>query len=191
MSNINKLTNCILSNKIVAFPTDTIFGIACLANNHNSVSKIFDIKKRSKNKPLSIFAPNIQYVFDNIYYDEGFAKKNLITKSLEDSCTVIIKCRKDFANKISPLSYNIDNMSIGIRVPNDELCQKIANIINQPISVTSLNISNMDNIASSNDIPHFLYNQIDYVYEGRCKTGIASQIIDYSKGNMPILIRSI
>ena len=63
-----KLKEDILQGKIVVYPTDTIYGLGCNAEDKKAVEKIKQIKKRDKNKPLSIIAPSFEWIKKNLYH---------------------------------------------------------------------------------------------------------------------------
>ena len=66
--NETEIIDFIRKGKIFIYPTDTIYGLGCDALNEKSVEKIKEIKKRDKDKPLSVIAPSKKWIFDKKYF---------------------------------------------------------------------------------------------------------------------------
>jgi len=123
---INEAIKILRSGGLIVYPTDTIYGIACDATNKRAVNKIYKIKKRPKNKPLSILC----------------SSKNMASKYVKGSkkilpgkYTFILPARKKL-----PIHDNVSDNNIGIRIPN-HWCTKLARALGKPITATSANIS--------------------------------------------------
>ena len=70
----NNLIQEILSGKIFIYPTDAIYGLGCNAENIDAVNKIKEIKQRDKDKPLSVIAPSIDWIKENLIVDYNLNK---------------------------------------------------------------------------------------------------------------------
>jgi len=151
--NQQELTNKIKSGKIFIYPTDTIYGIGCDATNKQAVEKIKKIKSRDKDKPLSIIAPSINWIKENLIVDLN------LDKYLPGPYTLILKKKnKDF------LSYVSNTDSLGIRIPDSEICKQIQKS-NLPFISTSVNIAGEKPAISISDISKEIINKVDEVIE--------------------------
>ena len=104
LDSVNELD---VMGSIFIYPTDTIYGIGCDAENKKLVNKIRAIKHRDT-KPLSIIAPSIDYILKNCEVD-----KKIVSKFLPGPYTLILKKKdKNFLKHVS------ETESIGIRIPN-------------------------------------------------------------------------
>ncbi|MAG02843.1 threonylcarbamoyl-AMP synthase [Candidatus Pacearchaeota archaeon] len=158
-------TNEIISGKIFIYPTDTVYGIGCDATNQDSVKKIKEIKGRDKDKPLSIIAPSLKWINENLIVDVD------LSKYLPGPYTLILK-KKDpeFLKHIAP------GDSLGIRIPKTELTNEIQKS-RRPFVTTSLNLSGNPPITSIDKIPNEIKNKVDHIIDGGELNGRPSTLI--------------
>ncbi|MDP2925039.1 MAG: L-threonylcarbamoyladenylate synthase [Nanoarchaeota archaeon] len=143
----------IKSGKIFIYPTDTIYGLGCDANNVSSVNKIKLIKKRDSNNPLSIIAPSIGWIKKNLIIDTD------LDKYLPGPYTIILK--KKNLNFLS----NVSNTDLlGIRIPNNDFT-KIIQKTNVPFITTSVNLSGETPITKIPEINKEILEKVDYVID--------------------------
>lgn len=155
----------IKKGKIFIYPTDTIYGLGCDATNKDSVEKIKKIKKRDKNKPLSIIAPSIDWIKENLIIDVR------LNDYLPGPYTIILKKKiKDFLLHVS------DTDSLGIRIPDNKTTKKIQKS-NLPFITTSVNLSGEKNITKISEISNEILNQVDYVIDFGELSGSPSTLI--------------
>lgn len=165
--NINKteVLDEIKKGKIFIYPTDTIYGLGCDAENKNSVKKIKLIKRRDKNKPLSIIAPSLKWIKENFILDVD------LKKYLPGPYTIILKKKKpNFLNHISSTD------SIGIRIPNNKLT-KIIQGSKTHFVTTSVNLSGKPPIKCIKEIPERMKNNIDLIIDAGKLDGRPSTLI--------------
>ena len=92
-------TNQILNNDgVIAFVTDTVWGIGCLPTSEKAVQRIYEIKNRPKDKPLACLCANINQI-KSIAYTTELADK-LIIKFLPGALTIILKTKDEVKAKI-------------------------------------------------------------------------------------------
>lgn len=157
INNLGKLYDVLKSGGIIGVPTDTIYGIACLACNTDSLKKIYSIKERDNNKPLAICvsSTNDLQKWSNVTIND-----KSLTKLLPGPVTLVFNRRTTL-----PAELNPNNPSIGIRIPNYKLMVELAKYCNEPLALTSANISNQ---PSSLNIKEFeaLWNDLDIIVDG-------------------------
>lgn len=120
--------------KVIAVPTDTVYGLASSASDVEAIQRLYDIKKRAESKPLAICLSNVNEVTQWAITDE--LPPLLLEKLLPGPYTVILK-RKPSLNP----AFNPGTDSVGIRVPNSKFIRSVAKMIG-PIALTSANVSN-------------------------------------------------
>tara|TARA_Y100000034_G_scaffold64197_1_gene77640 strand:- start:2112 stop:2642 length:531 start_codon:yes stop_codon:yes gene_type:complete len=157
-----------LSKKIFIYPTDTIYGIGCNAENIKNVEKIRKIKRRDR-KPLSIIAPSISYILKNFEVNEK------IEKFLPGPYTLILKKKKkEFLKHISDTEY------IGVRIPN-HVFTKFIQKTQKPIITTSVNFSGEKPANSIKEINKDILKKVDFVIDAGVLSGHPSKIIRNGK----------
>ncbi len=155
---------------IIIYPTDTVYGIGANVFNEEAILKVFNIKKRPLNKPLSICISKIEDIKHVAYLDDDI--ETLIRKILPGPFTIILKKN----DKISPL-LTAGSDKIGIRIPDNVVCRDLSKEF--PITSTSANLSGYDIPESVDGVLNQLGSSIDIMMDaGICKHGIPSTVID-------------
>ena len=132
-NSIQLASRSLLNGLTIILPTDTIYGIAALAENEKAVEKIFKIKKRPKSLPLIIFVKSIK---DAAKIAKFSPLDMVLAKKLwPGPLTLILKKKK---SKI----YNGDKRlsKIGIRIPKNNTVLALLNKIKKPLATTSANL---------------------------------------------------
>ena len=129
-----KITADILrSGEVVATPTDTIYGLAALANTTKAVRKIYDIKGRNQSKPISICVSNVKEVglWGNVTISE-----TLLELLLPGPVTLCFKRSENLNPELNP-----DSPIVGIRIPDHPFIREVCRLTQSPLALTSANIS--------------------------------------------------
>jgi L-threonylcarbamoyladenylate synthase len=138
-SQIDLIVSYLKTGKIVVYPTDTVYGLGCLATDIKAVKKIYAIKKRQRRKPLLILAKNIKMVKDYCFLSKG--QENFIKKARLGGKPVSFVLRK---KKKLPKELSGGKETIAVRLPDlpkSSFLIKILEEVNAPLVSTSLNIS--------------------------------------------------
>jgi len=156
-------------DKIFIYPTDTIYGIGCDAENEFLVDKISEIKKRDI-KPFSVIAPSVEWILENCE-----TTKEEIEKFLPGAYTLILKKKdKNFLLKVS------ENDFLGVRIPLHPITE-ILQKIGKPIVTTSVNFSGEPFITDLKKIPKEIKKEIDFIVDDGIILGAPSKIIKDGK----------
>lgn len=150
----------LLKNKsfVMAIPTDTVYALCCNALDKDAVEKIYSLKNRDKDKPISLFIKNIDELSKYIAQDISDSTKALLNKHWPGALTVVFKKKND---AFDYLTSNKD--SIGIRIPDDRLLNEILNKIDFPLAQTSCNMSNEKELKSADEIYEKFGDKIDLI----------------------------
>lgn len=150
MKNLKEEIN---KGKIFIYPTDTLYGLGCNAINKGAVNKIKDIKTRDKDKPLSVIAPSLKWIQDNLIVDCE------LSKYLPGPYTLILK-------KKNPefLSWVSSSPTLGIRIPNCSFTKDIQNS-GVPFITTSVNLSGEPPALTVKDIKPEILTKVDCIIE--------------------------
>ncbi|XP_011196736.2 threonylcarbamoyl-AMP synthase [Zeugodacus cucurbitae] len=126
----------ILDGDIIALPTDTVYGLACNANNEEAIKRLYDIKGRNFYKPVAICVKNLE-----AFRQYGIADHlddSLLQRLLPGPITIIIERSKHLTNRF----LNPNTSKIGIRIPNFTFIQDLCSLFDQePLALTSANRS--------------------------------------------------
>jgi tRNA threonylcarbamoyl adenosine modification protein (Sua5/YciO/YrdC/YwlC family) len=183
---IEEAIDCLKNGGVIVYPTDTIYGFGCDALNEKAVEKIYKIKKRKNNKPLSVMMRNTEELKKYAYLDVRNIK--ILETILPGPYTLILPGAKKL-----PPAVTGDSANIGIRIPNHPVAQKLSEAFENPIVSTSVNISESDPLSDPFKIVDLFSRetfQPDLVLDfGKLKSAKPSIIIDLTRRN-PQIIRS-
>ncbi len=167
---------------IVAFPTETVYGLGSDALNEDAVKKIFIAKGRPQDNPLIVHvaSKNIQ----SLVQDIPDIAQRLIDKYWPGPLTLILKKKSIIPNMTSA---NLD--TIGIRMPNNEIALKLIEMSNTVIAAPSANISGRPSPTDVERCIDDLSGRVDCIVGGKkSDIGLESTILDCTV-NPPIVLR--
>lgn len=170
---------------VILYPTDTVWGLGCDATNESAVEKIYRIKRRNEEKSMIILLAHEEDIIK--YTDQPEPVIFDYIKDVHKPTTVIYESAKGLAGNI----VNKDG-SIGIRIVQDNFCQKLIVQFGKPIVSTSSNISGYPPPAFFPDIDIEIKNGVDYIVQHRQDDLIAampSTVVKLGKDGKIIIIR--
>lgn len=175
-----KLDKKLLVGKVIAFPTDTVFGIGCLPNDLKGLEKIYQLKARNLNKPLAILAFSKNDILPYVQIDSNKVL-NLMDNYWPGALTIIFKKNDNFINNAYlPLP------TIGFRVPNNQIALAVLEKY-RLLATTSVNISGMPPLNSYQEI-NKSFNEIDYIImENALSSKVSSTVVDATQDEFIIL----
>ena len=178
-NNIGDAINAVKEGKIIGIPTETVYGIGVDPYSQSAVNKIFELKERSLDKPLSVLISS---------YEE-ISKLDIVSKIPDvvelywpGPLTIIVETKAKFANGVG----TNNPLTIGIRVPDNELAIELLKNTG-PLAVTSANISGNENILNNIDAKNEFGSKIAFYLEGEAVLGSGSTIVDFTKEEWEIL----
>ena len=159
--------------ELVAFPTETVYGLGANAFDPNAVRAIFSIKQRPNDKPLSLHVASVEMI-DRLAIISDIAER-LIEKFLPGPLTLILPSRSS-------------NSTIGIRMPDNDTALALIRAAGVPIAAPSANISGRPSPRTAQEVLAELDGKIPLILDGgECRIGVASTIVDVSTDELKIL----
>ena len=179
--NIIKKTQKVLKGGgIIAFPTDTFYGLGADPYNKNAVNKIFEIKNRDRNKPLLLLIDSIVKL-DKLVEEPSEASTKLIDNFWPGPLTMLFKPKPSIPEHIT------DDL-IGIRLPGNSITRKLLSALNHPLTAPSANFSGEDPTTTAEHVKDSLGNKVDLILDaGICKGGEPSTLVDTTKNPVQLI----
>ncbi|XP_069751940.1 threonylcarbamoyl-AMP synthase isoform X4 [Narcine bancroftii] len=125
--------NVLQHGQVVAVPTDTIYGITCLAQNSEAIQRIYEIKGRTADKPLAISVGNVEAIYK---YCKVTVSDQVLRDLLPGPVTLVFKRSDDLNKDLNPFTD-----LVGVRIPKHPFMQKLAQLCGEPLALTSANVS--------------------------------------------------
>ena len=158
------------SGAVVAFPTDTVFGIGVIYNDAKAIAKMKKAKGRDASKPFPLMVADLKQLEEVAYI--GDRERRIAQKYTPGALTLVLK-RKDTVSRESVNGFD----TVAIRIPDDRFVLKLLKKAG-PMFVTSANISGMPAACNEKEVLRQLDGRIEAVVRGKAGTGVASTIID-------------
>lgn len=177
---IDEAVKVLADGGVILYPTDTVYGLGANIFNRKAVKKVYNIKKRSYLKPVSLLVSSKDAI--PLVSKASLNQLNFIDKYLPGPYTFILK-----KSKIVPRHLTSGSANVGVRVPKSEIACSLAKIF--PITTTSANLSNKDTLDTPEEILKQLGCDVDLIIDvGPLNSGNPSTIIDLT-GEEPVFVK--
>ena len=168
---------------IVAFPTDTVYGLGAGANLHRAVERIYEVKKRPLNMALPLLlahASKISEVAESVPPIVWL----LARKFMPGALTIVLHKSKSVSDIITG-----GGTTVAVRVPAHPIPIALADGLGMPVVGTSANLSGKPSNLTAGEVYSQFGDKIDLVIDGgRCPGGRESTVVDVT-GERPVVLR--
>ncbi|QCR22938.1 L-threonylcarbamoyladenylate synthase [Pontibacter sp. SGAir0037] len=163
----------LLLGNTILYPTDTVWGIGCDAENGQAVRKIFAIKEREESKTMIVLVADTEML--QRYVEDIPAAFSELEEKQERPTTYVFPKAKNLPSEVIAADG-----SVAIRVVKDEFCLRLIRQVGRPIISTSANISGEPAAPSFKDVSDKVKERVDYIVTWRQDeqiTAVPSRII--------------
>ena len=182
--NYSKINDILRNDGVIAFVTDTVWGLGCLPASEKAVKKIYEIKHREAKKPLILMSYDFYPMFDYVQQPIEKEAQRLIKKYFPGALTLVLQ-----KSEKTP-DYITSNLStVGIRVPDNKTFADICkNIDGRVLATTSANISGEPPALTYEEAVNYIGDKVDLVIEdlGKKAQGRASTVAGFKNGEAVI-----
>ena len=181
---IARVAKTIKNGGMVAFPTDTVYGLAIAVDDFSAIEKMKKAKGRPENKPFPMMVSSFEQLESVAIVNEK--QKKVIDCFMPGALTIIF-------NKQSSLSDVVTNgfPTVGIRMPDDEWVLELIKMVGCPLLVPSANLSGAPACYDHNEVLDQLNGRIDGVVVGKSGALRASTIVDMSTDEIKLIRQGI
>lgn len=174
-SAVHHAAKLLKSGQVIGIPTDTIYGLACSANDPEAIKRLYEIKGRNEEKPVAICVSDFK---DLRHWGQAdHLPDELIQQLLPGPVTIVLNKSIHLNNPY--LNHGIEK--IGIRIPDFDFIRDVCRIFSQPMALTSANKSSEKSTLNINEFKH-LWSSLGAVFDG----GNLSDSEEHRKGSTVI-----
>lgn len=150
--------------EVIAFATDTVYGIAVDASNTTAVEKLYEIKKRQAQKPIAIFVKNIEAAERILLFCE--LSKKIAKKFLPGKLTLVLQKKQNIQEKLAANLNNKDDY-LGFRIVDRHFINQLMIKFDGILAVTSANLSNELPALNAKDVEkYFSDSKLSLIIDG-------------------------
>jgi tRNA threonylcarbamoyl adenosine modification protein (Sua5/YciO/YrdC/YwlC family) len=178
---IQKVVAILKDGGIIAYPTDTFYGIGCDIMNKRAIEKIYQLKMRRRDKPFSFICSDLKHI-SNYAKVSNYAYKTM-KRLLPGPYTFVLQ-----GSKLVPKIMLTKRKTAGIRVPKNNICLSLTLSLGNPIISTSATTPEGDVFHDASLLRDYFGDRIDAVIDGGPVIGQPSSVISLID-DMPEVIR--
>jgi tRNA threonylcarbamoyl adenosine modification protein (Sua5/YciO/YrdC/YwlC family) len=167
---IDRVKEILDQGGIIAYPTDTTYGIGCSIFNKRGIERIYQLKKREKKKPFSFICADLSEVAR--YAKVSNYAYKVMRRLLPGPFTFVIN-----AGSVVPDLLLTRQKTVGIRIPDNRICLAIVKALGHPIVTTSANRSGEEPIGDPHFIELELGNDLDLIVDGGILPADVSSVV--------------
>lgn len=177
---LERAAKIIQDGGLIAFPTDTVYGIGVSAFNEAAIEKIYQVKGRSYQKAIPILLDSAHRL-KNVLLTETEITNKLVNRFWPGPLTLIVPIHPDLPHNLS------SGNNIGVRVPDHDLIRDLLKKTG-PLAATSANLSGKPSGLTAEEVQKELGGEIDLILDGgKVPGGMASTVLDCSGEEIKIL----
>ena len=170
MDALNEAVKILKNDGVIIYPTDTLYGLGADATSLKAIRKIYKIKGRKFNKPLSISVSSIEQAEKYVKFDERSLK--IAKRFFPGPLTIILPQKKE-------MKFISKDGKIAIRIPDNSFILNMIEKFGRPITSTSANIAGKKDPVKLSDIPVEVKEKCDLIIDGGvCKYRKPSTVVD-------------
>jgi L-threonylcarbamoyladenylate synthase len=170
---------------VIAFPTDTVYGLGAAVYKHEAVERIFVLKKRSKDMALPLLVSDMSYL-DELSDSPKSLAWRLTTRFWPGGLTLVLPSSSKVPKFIG------GGKTVALRIPDDEVILALIRGLGQPIVGTSANLSGQPPARTAAEVRRCFGDKIDLIIDGGVRLGgHESTIVDLSSDKPKILREGI
>ena len=177
---IRKVADTLKEGGVIAYPTDTIYGLGCDFNQKDAIKRIHRLKRHAKNKRLSIICADLTDISKYAFVPD-YAYRTMKTL-IPGPYTFILE-----ATKLVPKIMLTNQKTVGIRVPDNTISLALVRELGHPIITTSVTKPDESLYNEPEEIDHMYGRQLDMVIDGGIIVAEHSSIVDLTEDYPQVL----
>lgn len=179
---ITKAIAVLKNGGIVAYPTETFYGLGAKYDMDSALERLYEIKKRPKEKAMPLIIGNreeLSFITDSVNEQAN----DLMDRFWPGPLTILFRARQSLSE------YIVSESKVAIRIPGESFALRLAKTAGFPITSTSANISGMPPADSASLVFDYFGEGVDLIIDGgKTKGRLPSTIVDIT-GDLPKIIR--
>jgi tRNA threonylcarbamoyl adenosine modification protein (Sua5/YciO/YrdC/YwlC family) len=178
---ISRVVEVLKRGGVIAYPTDTTYGIGCSIMNKKGIERIYILKQRERKKPFSFICTDLAEVAR--YARVSNYSFKILKRHLPGPYTFVLE-----ASSVVPDLLLTRQKTVGIRIPDNPICLAIVKELGHPIITTSANLSGDEPIGDPDEVDMVLGANLDLVVDGGILSADVSSVISLI-GDEAVLLR--
>ena len=170
---LEEAARCLEDGGLVAFPTDTLYGLAAVAAQERAVERLFEAKERLRDRPLPILITSAADV-NGVAVDVSPAARRLMEAFWPGGLTLVLRRHPAFRSLALA-----GGDTVAVRVPAHPVALELLRRVGEPLTGTSANLSGFRGPRTAEEVRRQLGDRVDLIVDGGpCPGGVESTVVD-------------
>jgi tRNA threonylcarbamoyl adenosine modification protein (Sua5/YciO/YrdC/YwlC family) len=179
---ISRVADSLKNGGIIAYPTDTTYGIGCSILCKKSIERIYQMKMRERSKPFSFICSSLSEVSQ--YARVSNAAFKLLKRYFPGPYTFVLEATREVPDLLLTRQK-----TVGIRIPDNRICFDLVTALGKPIITTSANLSGEEPVGDPMIIAETFGDRLDFVIDGGILTTDVSSVVSLID-DVPVILRA-
>lgn len=181
---VAEIAGLLKSGAVIAFPTDTYYGLGADIHNQDAIKRIFEIKGRSHDRPILILISDQKDLIPLIAAgDNHVLADRLMDEFWPGPLTLVFHAAEGMSELLTGSTGKI-----GIRLPAHPFCRSLVRKMGRPLTATSANISDKPSLCNPSEVLAAMGDRIDVLVDGgMTKGGAASTVVDVTGEDLKVI----
>lgn len=177
---IRQAVTALRDGDLIIYPTDTVYGLGCDLMNKRSIERIYSLKGNDKRKLLSFICPDLKEIAQYAHVSTPAYK--IMKRLTPGPYTFILE-----ASRLVPKILLERRKTVGIRVPDHQICHRLLQYLGQPIISTSATLGGQSYMNDIDDICEIFAHTVDVILDSGNGYLVPSSIIDLTEDRPKVL----
>lgn len=170
---IERTVKLLRDGEVVAFPTDTVYGVGAHGLNERAIEKLFEAKNRPRERAIPFLLASVKDL-SQVAREIPRDVKALAERFWPGALTLVV-----LAHKRVPRILIAHGESVAVRVPNHDITRAIIQKLGAPLAATSANISSQPDASTADQVAAYLNERIPLILDGGPTPGnVPSTVLD-------------
>ena len=159
------------NHKVIAFPTETVFGLGVYYDDDNAYHLLNEIKRRREDKPYTLMLYDLEEINKYAFIDKSLL--NALKKFMPGPVTLLLRCKDCVPTYVT---HNIG--VIGVRIPSNKEALDLLRYLEKPLLVPSANRADQKPAMNDKEVKEIFNDEVAVIIPGESVGGLPSTIID-------------
>ena len=176
----NKALEALNNHQVIAFPTETVFGLGVFYDDEKAYNLLNQVKNRREDKPYTMMLSDVKEISNYAFIRDKYLP--IINKYMPGSLTVLVN-----AKSCVPAYVTHNTGVIGIRIPSNKEALDLLKFVKKPLLVPSANKADQKPTLSADEVKAIFNDEIAVIISGEISSGEPSTIIDLTGDEIKLI----
>ena len=176
----NKALEALNNHQVIAFPTETVFGLGVFYDDEKAYNLLNQVKNRREDKPYTMMLSDVKEISNYAFIKDKYLP--IINKYMPGSLTILVN-----AKSCVPAYVTHNTGVIGIRIPSNKEALDLLKFVKKPLLVPSANKADQKPALSADEVKAIFNDEIAVIISGEISSGEPSTIIDITGDEIKLI----